>query len=420
MQEDYSALGERAFGHDAESLVTIAYQSHQEALKFLQAALRDPDGVALLHGPVGAGKSTIMRTLARQLSRYGAVAHLDGTRLKPKELLAGMLEQFGHDVHSELDDEMLRMVNDYAGQQTRTYQPPVLIIDNVDRMFPAALRILNTLAALTVPGLYTLRIVLSGHDKLKPIVESEGLSNLAERNPAWFSLAPLTSKETMIYLHARLRAAGLEQADTVFPFDVCDRLRDQSGGWPGLLNHFALEAYERATDFPVSVVDTVEDGAAARPEKAKQSGIPVLKRSTAKKAQPPRLIVTRDGTVTMEYTFSEKKVLIGRSDFADVIVNDDFVSKLHVALLLYSDALVLLDLNSANGTTVNSVKVKKTILKDDDIISLGHHRLKIENAPVISEEMAQLLKSPDTIKMKSLVDMRKLHARRQAKLVSKR
>ncbi|MGA8204538.1 MAG: AAA family ATPase [Woeseiaceae bacterium] len=419
MQEDFSALGERAFGHDAESLVTIAYQSHQDALKFLQAALRDPDGVALLHGPVGAGKSTILKSLARQLSRYSAVAHLDGTRLKPTDLLAGMLQQFGHDVHDEHDDEMLRMVNDYAGQQTRTYQPPVLIIDNVDRMFPAALRILNTLAALTVPGLYTLRIVLSGHDKLKPIVESDGLSNLAERNPAWFSLAPLSSKETMIYLHARLRAAGLEQADTVFPFDVCDRLRDQSGGWPGLLNHFALEAYERATDFPVSVVDTVQDGPPAQ-EKEKSARIPVLNHDTDQKRPAPRLIVTREGTVTTEYTFNEKKVLIGRSDFADVIINDDFVSKLHIALLLYSDALVLLDLNSANGTTVNSMKVKKTILKDDDIISLGHHRVKIADAPPISEEMAQLLKSPDTIKMKSLVDMRKLHARRQARLVSKR
>jgi len=223
----------------------------------------------------------------------------------------------------------------------------------------------------------------------------------------------------MIYLHARLRAAGLEQADTVFPFDVCDRLRDQSGGWPGLLNHFALEAYERATDFPVSVVDTVQDGRPAQ-EKEKSARIPVLSRDTDQKRSPPRLIVTREGTVTTEYTFSEKKVLIGRSDFADVIINDDFVSKLHIALLLYSDALVLLDLNSANGTTVNSMKVKKTILKDDDIISLGHHRVKIADAPPISEEMAQLLKSPDTIKMKSLVDMRKLHARRQARLVSKR
>ncbi len=84
-------------------------------------------------------------------------------------------------------------------------------------------------------------------------------------------------------------------------------------------------------------------------------------------------------------------------------------------LLLYSDALVLLDLNSANGTTVNSVKVKKTILRDNDVISLGHHRLKVENAPEISAEMQELLKSPDTLKMKNLIDIRRLRAQRRMK-----
>jgi len=112
--------------------------------------------------------------------------------------------------------------------------------------------------------------------------------------------------------------------------------------------------------------------------------------------------------------------LLGRSDFADVVINDDFVSKIHAAFLLYSDALVLLDLNSANGTTVNSHTVKKTILKSGDIISLGNHRIKIENAPPVSAEMETLLKSPDTLKMKNLVDLRRLQAQRQTRLVGKR
>jgi pSer/pThr/pTyr-binding forkhead associated (FHA) protein len=81
--------------------------------------------------------------------------------------------------------------------------------------------------------------------------------------------------------------------------------------------------------------------------------------------------------------------------------------------LLYSDALVLLDLNSANGTTVNSVKVRKTILRDNDVISLGRHRIKVENAPPISADMEALLKAPDTIKMKNLVDLRRQRARRR-------
>jgi pSer/pThr/pTyr-binding forkhead associated (FHA) protein len=141
--------------------------------------------------------------------------------------------------------------------------------------------------------------------------------------------------------------------------------------------------------------------------------VPVLGTREAVTRLPPKLVITKDGKNLAEYVFKEKKVLIGRSDFADIIVEDDFVSKIHAVMLLYSDALILLDFNSANGTTVNSVKVSKTLLKDDDIISLGNHRLKVENAPVIGAEMHELLKSPDTVKMKNLVDMRRQRARRQ-------
>jgi pSer/pThr/pTyr-binding forkhead associated (FHA) protein len=134
----------------------------------------------------------------------------------------------------------------------------------------------------------------------------------------------------------------------------------------------------------------------------------------------PLLIVTKDGNTVSEYTITENRLLIGRSDFADIVVVDDFVSKLHAVLLLYTDALVLLDLNSANGTTVNSVTVMRTILNDNDVISLGNHRLKVQNVPSANNEMAKQLTAPDTLKMKNLVDLRRLNARRRALTASQR
>jgi pSer/pThr/pTyr-binding forkhead associated (FHA) protein len=110
-------------------------------------------------------------------------------------------------------------------------------------------------------------------------------------------------------------------------------------------------------------------------------------------------------------------VLLGRSDFVDVIIEDDFVSKVHAIFLLYTDALVLLDLNSSNGLTVNSVVTKKTILKSDDVISLGNHRIKVEDAPPVTEDMEELIRSPDTLRMKTLVDLRRQRAQRRLKSV---
>lgn len=122
----------------------------------------------------------------------------------------------------------------------------------------------------------------------------------------------------------------------------------------------------------------------------------------------PRIIVSRHRDLVGEHTVSDKKVLIGRSEFADIVIEDLFASKLHAMVLVYSDALVLLDLNSANGVTVNSVETKCAVLKENDIITIGHHRLKIENAPKLSEEMQQLVLNKDTLKMRNIVDVQRL------------
>jgi type II secretory pathway predicted ATPase ExeA len=407
-------LGNEAFGDQAASLITIRYRSHQDALEFMQSTLRGPNGIGLLRGSEGAGKTVLVGELANKLSSEAYVAIVDGTRLKPRELLAQILTEYGYEPGDQPNEEFLAAIEEFAAEQAGSGQHPVLIIDNVDRMYPAALRILNTIAGLSVEGHAAIRIMMTSQHGVQTLTKSDCMASIAEREPAAHVLEPLSSKETVIYLHARLQAAGSNSADTVFPFDVCDRLLEQSKGWPGLLNKYALEAMKRTAEFPISVVDTYSPN--AYKEQTAQE-IPLLGESEAPSRMPPRLVITKDGETLAEFTFKERTVLIGRSDFADVIIDDDFVSKIHAVLLLYTDALVLLDLNSFNGTTVNSVTLKKTILRDDDIISLGDHRIKVVNAPAISDEMEQLLKSCDTLKMKNLLDVRHQQARRLAMVV---
>jgi type II secretory pathway predicted ATPase ExeA len=415
MQENNSALGSKAFGDTSDSLTTVKYRSHLNALKSVEFSLRDAGGISLLFGSDGAGKSTILRQFSMHLSAETDVILLDGRDLEPRQFLSKMLQQLGSQPGSVSVKEMLREVRAIVVEQSKSWQAPVLIVDNVERMHPSTLGILNTLAGIEVDTRFALRFILAGTRSLQNLVDSEGLSNISQRYPGSFTMEPLSAKETMIYLHARLQAAGSERADTIFPFDVCDRLREQSGGWPGILNLFALEAIKRSSGFPLSVVDTY--GAKEKTREASASNIPVLELQEKVSRQPPRLVVTRDGKIITEFVFNGNKVLLGRSDFVDVVVDDDFVSKVHAVFLLYTDALVLLDLNSSNGMTVNSVTTKKTILKSDDIISLGNHRLKVENAPIVSDDVEELLKSPDTLKMKNLIDLRRQRAKRRMKSV---
>lgn len=381
MQQERTGLGDQAFGKDAAALVTVPYQSHRDALKFIQSVLRHAKGAGILHGPRSSGKTTIARLVQQRLPDTTAVALIDGTDIRPRELLAEMLAQYGYHTGLESTAELLQMVNVFAAQQTRSVQSPILIVDNVEHMYPSALRVLDMLANLKVQHRFALRILLTGHEGLSALVASEDILNIAKRNVGIFTIGPLSKRETMQYLHSRLKACGVQQPDDLFPVAACERLRDLSGGWPGLINHYAHEAM--------------------RPER-------------------PRLIITRDGETVSHYTSGSKKILIGRSEFADVVLEDEFASKMHAVLLLYSNALVLLDLNSSNGTTVNSVRLKSAILKDDDIISIGHHRLKVENAPAMSEEVAKRVQEADTVKMMNLAEMRRLKERWAAEAAEKK
>ena len=119
-------------------------------------------------------------------------------------------------------------------------------------------------------------------------------------------------------------------------------------------------------------------------------------------------------------SLTQKKTLIGRSDFADIVIADYFVSKMHAAILVLPDALILLDLNSANGLTVNSTPVTCTVLRDDDVIAIGSYRLKARNVPPLGHELTAALAAPDTIRMKTLMDLRRIRARRLARKAKRR
>lgn len=415
MQAEHLALGEKAFGTEADTLTTVKYRSHLDALKAVESALQDAGGISLLLGSDGAGKTTILRKFSLHLSTDTDVVLLDGRELDPQQFLVRTLQQLGSQPTGSSDEQLIREVRQIVVEQAHSWRPPVIIVDNVDRMYPSTLGILNILAGVEIDTRFAVRFILGGTRALQNLIDSDGLKNFSKRDPGVFTMAPLSSKETMIYLHARLQAAGCDRADTIFPFDVCDRLREQSGGWPGMLNLFALEAIKRSSGFPLSVVDTY--GASEKTRDASATNLPVLDVAETSSRVPPSLTISKNGKVISEYVFTGNKVLLGRSDFADVIIEDDFVSKVHAIFLLYSDALVLLDLNSSNGLTVNSVVTRKTILRDDDVIAIGNHRIKVQDAPPVTADMEEMIRSPDTLRMKNLVDLRRQRAQRRLKSV---
>lgn len=119
----------------------------------------------------------------------------------------------------------------------------------------------------------------------------------------------------------------------------------------------------------------------------------------------PKLILTFGGEVVQEAELLDSRVMIGRSKFSDILLSDQGVSRQHAMLVKHEDVIVLFDLRSRNGTFVNGNPVSSIVLRDNDIITIGNHRLKVYYPSDYSGAIAEETDLADTTKMKSLVDV---------------
>ncbi len=376
-----------------EQRTFVRYQSQQDALSFLSQVLNDERGVGLLYGPSSSGKSVVANQFVRQVQSRLAVAMVNGTRMKTGELLTRILEQFGYRVALDSIDEMLNMLTVFVIQQTRTNQAPLLILENINSMYPSALSALCKLATLNVNGRHALRLVLISNRNIERVVSSPGMAVIAKRVVGNFELGPMSSAESIRYLYAKLQSGGVERPDDIFSVEVCEKLHALSGGWPGQLESMALSLLEQTEKAPVRVEDIIDPNA------------PVID-------ETPKLIITLSGKAPREIRLTEKRALIGRSDLSDIVVPDQFVSNQHALLIRDANAVVIVDLKSRNGTFVNSRRVQSKVLLHNDIISVGDHRMKMVYAAGHSSIEIDDPDLADTAKMKNIADARRIRERR--------
>ena len=414
---DLSAAGlnVQPFPTHGRPIAVVSYASHREALAALHETYRSPSGVALIQGPTLCGKTTLVRSFADSLDDEVACAVVDGDGLNTTTLLEAILRQFGYDLGGNTPSELLAIVRVFALQQASKDLSPVLIIENTHALNPSALRALCELAALRVRQSSALKIVLLSDRSLSSIIESPAMEAIAKRVISNFHFHPMTSAETAEYIYTKLKAAGSDYPEFVFTSATCASLWEASGGWPGVVDRLALLALAKAETLPVQS-DFVEhpvlpEGTWNEVMEATQDG------DRSVPPGPPTLILTHDGATLRELQLDIPRMLIGRSEHNDIAIESRFVSRHHALLVRHGSATFLMDLNSTNGTFVNSKRVSNHVLVHDDVITIGHHRIKFDDPHARTRGTLEGDEFADTAIMKTLDDMRRLLAQENTDLL---
>jgi general secretion pathway protein A len=407
MELTAAGLREQPFRTHGDPITVVPCEAHLAALDFCATTYAHGDGLGLFQGPPLSGKSTVLREFTRTLREDAAFAVVDGAGLETNALLKDVLSQFGYEFEFNCTNELINMLKVFARQQAAAGHPPLLVIENTHAMIPSALSTLCDLASLRIRNRSALRFILASDRSLACMMKAPAMACIAKRHTGAFELEPMSDVETKNYVYAKMRAGGCTAPERVFPEHVCLELYAASNGYPGVIERLVLLALSKAGKAPITPELIVQ------PEFA--GNLAALRDLECdwemdREAPPPVLFVSFNGELLRELVLDRPRLLVGRSEHNELRISSRFVSRHHALFVRHGDATFLMDLNSTNGTFVNSRRISNLMMRHDDVVQLGNYRIKFVDPSATERSSLDDPGLSETIVMKSLQDVRQLMA----------
>ena len=386
MSNEQAQLDTSPFHILEKPLLFVSYRSQREAVTFLKQTYGSDHGLGVFHGAPASGKRSLIQHYVDRLPADAMAAVVDAAGLDAQTFLETLMYEYGLDMHGSSVNVMMNMVKVFAVQQTSVRHAPLLVIRKFNAMTPEAVQIVSQLVKLTFQNQSALRLVLVSDVPLDRMLAAPGLQAISARKTGEHELGGMTRAETAHYLDAKLRCAGVVRPETVISATATDEIYNETGGRPGSVDKCVLERLAGARKLPLQAVS---DDEWATPGD-----------------DSPRLIITKDGKTIGTIALDTERVLIGRAKYNDVTIDSTFISRHHALLVRDEGKTVIADLNSTNGTFVNSERIIAHGLRHDDVISLGNHGIKLFDPNSRQRATPDEDSFIDTATMKALCNIR--------------
>jgi type II secretory pathway predicted ATPase ExeA len=217
------------------------------ALHATERAIRRAEGVALVVGQPGTGKSLLLAKLAEHVRDDFDVALLSGARILTRRALwQSILAEIG-EPYRGIDEGELRMaVVERIRGLAATGSGLVVLVDEGHTLPTRLIEELRLLTNVPTP-LPAVHIVMAGGTRLEELLGLPRMESLAQRIAVRAYLEPLDHAETVAYLRALPRAAGLDW-DELFAPGCDDAVFTATDGVPRLVNQLCDQALVTAAE----------------------------------------------------------------------------------------------------------------------------------------------------------------------------
>ena len=258
MYEASFGLSRRPFPSLPQADFYYAASATEYARQTLVRCVQRGEGVAVVVGPTGCGKSLLGQMVAQHFQASMHVVQLASGRLDSRRaLLQAILFGLGRPFRG-MDEGELRLALTEFLSRAEERRPMLLIVDEAEALPMRLLDELRMTTNLAAHGQPCARLVLLGGPALEERLTNPRLESFSQRIVARCYVEAMNRTETRECIRCQLERADAK--DVVFSDEACDAVYQATDGVPRLINqlgdHALILAFaDGRTDIDRAVVE---------------------------------------------------------------------------------------------------------------------------------------------------------------------
>ncbi|WP_297359018.1 XrtA/PEP-CTERM system-associated ATPase [Thauera sp.] len=236
MYETFFRFSGKPFQLNPDPAFFYGSRGHRRAMAYLEYGLHQSEGFIVITGEVGAGKTTIVRSLLEQLDPGKVVAAtIVSTQVDASDILRMVAGAFGVPSRNLDKAGLLLAIETYLVSVAAAGKRALLIIDEAQNLSAAAVEELRMLSNFQLEDHALLQSFLVGQPEFRDMMQRAEMQQLRQRVIASYHLGPLDLQETRGYIEHRLRHVGWTE-DPRFEAGSFNAIYGYTGGIPRTIN----------------------------------------------------------------------------------------------------------------------------------------------------------------------------------------
>jgi type II secretory pathway predicted ATPase ExeA len=255
MISSHFGLRQRPFPATPDGACYYPATTHERALARLGSGLADGEGILLLTGVPGTGKTLLGQILLERLGEGTSSAFLTNTHFASRAaFFQALLFDLGLPHEGRSEQELRLALTDHLLKTFVAGKPTVVVVDEAQHLDTDLLEELRLLGNLESAAGKAVQVILIGQPSLLDRLALPALAALRQRIAVRASVEPLALQEAADYFLHHVRVAG-GRPESVFTDEALELLSRDSGGVPRLMNQVGRQALTVAAEADAGQVD---------------------------------------------------------------------------------------------------------------------------------------------------------------------